>query len=332
MHRIVAIFIVSTLIACNPETDEKEKIATQEKDIWAQTKYESTNVDMQLIKVSEHVYYVEGPPGAPTDFDGFMSNASVIVTGKGVLVFDSLGTPSLAYLLLSKIRQLTDEPIVKVVVSHYHADHIYGLQVFKEAGAQIVAALGAKTYLESDTAEGRLKERRVSLFPWVNEDTRIIYPDTYIDKKTIYKIGEVSFEITALGSTHSDGDLSIKVQPDQVLLAGDLVFTGRIPFVAGSHPQNWLKNLRTLDTKNIKVIIPGHGPASKDLENVTKFSQDYLMYLQKTMQQAVDDLIPFDEAYSQTDWTHYEKYPAFQVNRMNAFFMYLALEAESVSD
>jgi glyoxylase-like metal-dependent hydrolase (beta-lactamase superfamily II) len=332
MHRFIVLLFISTLIACNSETGEQKKVATQKKDIWSQTRYESTNVDMQLIKVSEHVYYVEGSSGAPTDFDGFMSNASVVVTGKGVLIFDSLGTPSLAYLLLSKIRQLTDEPIVKLVVSHYHADHIYGLQVFKEAGAQIVAALGAKTYLESDTSDNRLKERRESLFPWVNEDTHIIVPDVYIDKKTIFTMGEVTFEITALGSTHSDGDLSIRVQPDQVLLAGDLVFMGRIPFVAGSHPQNWIKNLNALETKEIKVIIPGHGPASEDLNNAAKFTQDYLMYLHKTMRQAVDDLTPFDEAYSQANWSQYEKYPAFQANRMNAFFMYLALEAESVNE
>ena len=85
-------------------------------------------VDMVVNQVSEHAYYVEGAPGAANATNqGFVANAGFIVTGAGVVVFDALGTPALARLLLEKIRAVTDEPIVRIVVSHYHADHIYGL-------------------------------------------------------------------------------------------------------------------------------------------------------------------------------------------------------------
>ena len=47
-------------------------------------KYAPTSVDMQLKKVSEHVYYVEGTPGIATDNEGFISNAGVVITGDGV--------------------------------------------------------------------------------------------------------------------------------------------------------------------------------------------------------------------------------------------------------
>ncbi|MGB5605884.1 MAG: MBL fold metallo-hydrolase, partial [Gammaproteobacteria bacterium] len=73
-------------------------------------------VEMALRQVSPHVYYVEGVPGVATDNQGFISNAGVIITGAGVVVFDALGTPSLAQLLLEKIRAITDEPVVRVIV------------------------------------------------------------------------------------------------------------------------------------------------------------------------------------------------------------------------
>ena len=302
----------------------------QQQDIWQNSKYEPTHVEMELKQVSPHVYYVQGPPGAPTDFDGFMSNAAVVVTKEGVVVFDSLGTPSLAFLLLSKIREVTQAPIRMVIVSHYHADHIYGLQVFKEEGAKIIAPLGARDYLASDTAEGRLKERRESLFPWVNENTYVVHPDRYIEKAEFINIGPVNLELKPLGSTHSDDDLAVLVQPDKVLLAGDLMFEGRIPFVAGSKPIHWLENLNALDAAQINIVIPGHGPASSNPAEAVMFTKGYLEFLRDKMGQAVEELISFDEAYKATDWSRYEKLPAFQANRMNAYFMYLGLEAESV--
>ena len=110
----------------------------------AGSKYAPTSVEMEVKKVSDHVYYVEGIPGIATDNEGFISNAGFIVTSDGVVVFDSLGTPSLAYKLVQKIKTITKEPIKKVVVSHFHADHIYGLQVFEELGTEIIAPYAHK--------------------------------------------------------------------------------------------------------------------------------------------------------------------------------------------
>ena len=327
------------LIACGDSKQSPQIESTQsgllsaqqtENDIWARTPYEPTDIPMKLKQVSKHVYYVEGPPGAPADNDGFMSNASVIIGDNEVVVFDSLGTPSLAYLLLSKIKRITDKPIRKLILSHYHADHIYGAQVFKDIGAEVIAPLGAQTYINSPAALGRLTERRESLFPWVNEATRIIKPDRLIRKDEKIDIGGVSLHIVSLGSTHSDGDLMVYVNPDRVLLAGDLMFEGRIPFIAGSKPGRWLKYVTELDPMSFKVVIPGHGGSSADPKNAVSFTKNYLNFLHTSMMNAVEQLIPFDEAYDSANWDNYKSIPAFQVNRMNAYFVYLDLEAASV--
>ena len=49
------------------------------------------------------------------------------------------------------------------------------------------------------------------------------------------------------------------------------------------------------------------------------------------MARAVRDLVPFDEAYRNTDWSRYEKLPAFDAsNRGNAYRIYLDEEARSL--
>jgi hypothetical protein len=46
---------------------------------------------------------------------------------------------------------------------------------------------------------------------------------------------------------------------------------------------------------------------------------------------AVQDLQGFEEAYQQTDWSQFEKQPAFeQANRLNAFGTYILMEHESL--
>jgi glyoxylase-like metal-dependent hydrolase (beta-lactamase superfamily II) len=310
-------------------TDSDSSQVTTSSIKWPE-KIEPTSVDMELKKISENTYFVEGPPGTPTDNEGFMSNAGVVVTKDGVVVFDALGTPSLAYKMLSLISAITNQPVKKVIISHYHADHIYGLQVLKDMGAEIIAPMGARDYLASDAAQGRLKERRESLFPWVDENTRVVEPDIYLDKDTSFTLGGVDFEIVSLGSTHSEGDLMLRVLTDQVLFSGDLVFEGRIPFVAGSNPDVWMKRLSEFNIDSIKFVVPGHGGMSTNPVQALQFTRQYLGYLHDTMQQAVDNLVSFDEAYSAAEWSGYEKLPAFQANRMNAYYVFLKLEALSM--
>ena len=92
----------------------------------------SVSIEIKPIKISAHTYYVEGMSGAASAKNqGYMSNAGFVVTGAGVIVFDTLGTPALASKLVAAIKKITSQPIRRVIISHYHADHIYGLQVFK---------------------------------------------------------------------------------------------------------------------------------------------------------------------------------------------------------
>ncbi len=291
------------------------------------------DISMELKKVSEHVYYVVGAPGTATDNAGFISNAGVIISDQDVTVFDALGTPALAKMLLKRIRAITDKPIARVIVSHYHADHIYGLQVFKDLGAEIIAPEGSDNYLNSPAAESRLEERRVSLFPWVDESTRLIWPDRYIANDESIKTGAVELKITPLGDAHSEADLSLYVLPDRVLLSGDIIFEGRVPFVGSANTRNWLKTLEELETEGVQVLIPGHGPPALNPQQTIKLTRSYLAFLREKMGAAVDELIPFAEAYDEADWSEFERLPAFaEANRRNAYQVYLSIEAEALAE
>jgi len=295
----------------------------------AETHYAPTSVDMEVKKVSEHVYYVEGIPGVATDNEGFISNAGFIITNEGVVIFDSLGTPSLADKLIQKIKNITKQPIKKVVVSHFHADHIYGLQVFEALGAEIIAPYGAQKYIQSDAARERLEERQFSLDPWVNDDTHLVLPDTTVSKSTNFELGGLTFTINYMGKAHSDGDMTLLVEPDKVLFSGDIIFEGRIPFVGSADSKKWLETLTRLETGGLKALVPGHGPASSNPKATISLTRSYLAYLRQVMGAGIDDFTPFDEVYAAADWSKFKDLPAFEAgNRINAYQVYLSMEAE----
>ncbi|WP_084260469.1 MBL fold metallo-hydrolase [Thiothrix lacustris] len=288
-------------------------------------------VVMELIKVSEHVYYVQGAPGAATQNHGFISNAAVIVTDEGVILFDTLGSPALAQLFLQKLKKVTDKPVKKVIVSHYHADHVYGLQVFKDMGAEIIAPAGAEDYLNAENTQTLLEERRTSLAPWVNADTHIVKPDRYVEGNEEINFGGVTLKLIFNGKAHSDGDQSVLVEPDGVLLIGDLIFEGRVPYVGDANTKVWLERLKEMSQSKLTAMIPGHGPMSKKPQEVIKTTAHYIEFLRETMGKAVEDMTPFDEAYEATDWGEFIDMPAFaEANRKNAYQVYLSLEQEGM--
>lgn len=289
-------------------------------------------IDMTPVRVAPHTWYVAGLPGmASSANQGFMSNAGFVITDDGVVVFDALGTPVLGERLIAEIRKLTEQPIRYVVVSHYHADHYYGLQAFADAGIPIWAHRAGEAVLRSDDVQARLAQRRADLFPFVDEDTRLIAADRWLDDLTEFTLGGVTFRITHVGPTHAPDDLVMEVVEDKALFAGDLLFRGRVPFVGNANTARWLDALDALIAAQPEVLIPGHGPASTDPRADLELTRDYLRYLRQEMGRAVDELLSFDEAYAQTDWSAWAKLPAFrEANRANAYNVFIQMEQRSL--
>lgn len=161
--------------------------------------------------------------GTATENEGFVSNAGFVITSAGVVVYDALGSPLLGNQLLGEIRKITNQPIVKLILGHYHADHIYGAQVFKEQGAEVLAPIGAYKYIDSTRGRERLEERRVSLFPWVDDETYIVKPDRIVKQSESFTLGGIKFLMNIVGPAHSDGDMTLYIENDRVLFSGDLI-------------------------------------------------------------------------------------------------------------
>lgn len=171
MKQIAGAMILAVVAAISPPNANAQQYAPLTKPL-------------KIEQVPGHpIYYSIGNPGIPGKVnEGNTSNAGFVVTPEGVVVFDALGTPTLGWALLQEIRKITDKPVRYNVLSHYHADHIYGLQAFRDhTAAVIIAQDRAREYNENEEtaderADQRLDQRREALAPWVNKDTRVVSP------------------------------------------------------------------------------------------------------------------------------------------------------------
>ena len=287
-------------------------------------------IQMKAIQVAPNTYFVQGVPEMGSKQNqNFISNAGFVLTPKGVVVIDALGSPVLAQKLIQEIRKVSKQKIVAVVLTHYHADHVYGLQEFKRLGATVYAQRDGQNYLASETAKQRLIASRVDFAPWVNENTRLVPADVWIDQSKTITVGGVEFRISRVGPAHAPEDLIVFIPSEKVLFAGDLVFRGRIPFVGNADSRGWMSALDEIQKQNPKIVVPGHGSYSTNPFADITFTRNYLAYLREVMGPAARDLDPFEEAYAKADWSEYEGMPLFRAaNRMNAYNVYLSIQAE----
>jgi glyoxylase-like metal-dependent hydrolase (beta-lactamase superfamily II) len=285
---------------------------------------------LRLQRVTDRAWFVQGETALGTPANrNFISNAGFVVTSQGVVVIDALGSPALAEEFITAIRQVTSQPIRYVIVTHYHADHIYGLQAFKAAGATIIAHRAGLAYLNSDTARLRLAASREELSPWVDAQTHLVPADRWLDGDTVLALGDESLHIHHVGPAHTPEDLVVYAEHAGVMFAGDLVFRGRIPFVGQADSRQWIASLGRLIELRPRIVVPGHGPVSSEPLADLQLTRDYLVHLRKTMAEAAANLEPFEEAYAKADWSRFEHLPLFRVaNRMNAYNTYLLLEQQ----
>ena len=292
--------------------------------------YPALHVKVVPIEVTPRVYYVQGQSGvASAANEAFNSNAGFVVTDEGVVVIDALGSPALGNALLGAIRSVTPLPVKHVIVTHYHADHFYGLEPLKRAGAEVWAQRRAQEYLGSGEAERRLEQRSRDLFPWVDDKMTIVRPDRWIDAEAAITLGGVRFDIQHFGPAHSPEDAIVIVPSEGVIFSGDILSAGRIPFVGDADSKRWLERIDKLLELKPRVMITGHGQVSRDPIRDLALTNRYIIHLRAVMGKAVEEFVPFDEAYAKADWSAFANVPAFDAaNRINAYGTYLLMERE----
>ncbi|HIG21695.1 MAG TPA: MBL fold metallo-hydrolase [Henriciella marina] len=189
-------------------------------------------------------------------------NIGVLSGEDGTFVIDSQYA-DMAPALLSAIEDISGEAEVRFLLNtHWHGDHTGGNVPMADTGATILAHDGVRTRLTTENSSQMGGETRVT--PPAPEAAWPLV--TYSEEIRVHLNGQ-TIHIIHLPDAHTDGDSAVYFEEANVLHTGDVMFSGRFPFVdvwSGGTFAGYIKALSTLyDLTNDETrIIPGHGPES----------------------------------------------------------------------
>ena len=237
------------------------------------------------IEVGRGVYAFIQPNGA--------TDAGFIVDEEGVIVIDTLMTPTLANRLLSEVQRVTSAPIRYVINTHWHGDHTFGNYLFK------APAIMAHDTCREDLIAQEESHRRflVDLYPEAREElaqVTVMPPNITFPQELTLFLGRHHVEIRYYGRAHTRGDVVVNIPAEGVLFAGDIAFHQYIPNARDGYPSQWVEVAQQVEEIQCDTIVPGHGPLGtrRDLAEM----RECLAHIIPQVRQAFDQGLSVEEA------------------------------------
>ena len=221
--------------------------------------------------------------------DQFSVNSVILEGDHEVMLVDAQLTRTSAEKVLRKIQE-TEKPLSVIYITHEHADHFLGLQVFKEAypGATIIAT--------SAVVDRINRVYREKLDKW----QKLVGSGASSQVVEISKFdgGYLDFEgsrIQVIKNIQGDTDQNtmLWIPGQRILIAGDVLFDDIHVYTGetdGKARARWLDTLRTVRELKPSVVVPGHSKvgAALDASTAVDFTEKYLLAFNEQLKAAKD--------------------------------------------
>ena len=232
---------------------------------------------MEATKIRERVY-------ADTSGEG-KGNVGAIELPSYTIVVDSTISTKTASSFRKSLESRIRSPVLKLILTHYHSDHVLGIPVFKDC--------------DIITSEPYKKLRRT-----VKHNPKITF-----EKSLVLKDGKSSVEIVHAGG-HTMDSSYIYFPQEKTLFSGDLIFAKTF-FYAGDrtfNPQRWTEVLKRFMTMKIETIVPGHGPicSKEEVEKYIRFFETTSSIMKELIKAGAKE----KEAVENTDFPDF--YPEYR--------------------
>ncbi len=253
--------------------------------------YAELRYTLQPRQIADDVWLLEG---STDNFDktngGNIVNTGFIVTESGVVVIDSGPSRRYGEAMRAAIASVTDRPVIKLLLTHHHPDHVLGNQAFTDVP---IAALAGTTELLREQGNAMAENMYRLVGDWMR-GTEVVLPTETLAPGTL-DIGGRSLRLLALRG-HTGADLAILDERSGVLFAGDILFYQRALTTPNSPGLDvWLEDLDTLEALPWKRLVAGHGPVADDAAPFLQM-RDYLGWLDGLLREAANGGADMNEA------------------------------------
>jgi glyoxylase-like metal-dependent hydrolase (beta-lactamase superfamily II) len=262
--------------------------------------YAAQTKEVAFEKVTDEYFFVKA-----------FGNVGIVVTNEGIVVIDSTISPNQAESILTKIREVTDQPIRYLVYTHGHGDHVGGASVFKREGAQIIAHRNVITRLDKYKDLNRfqylINERQFATNFKANQLwDEAEYPDIVYDHEYVFSLGGKTFHLIH-GKGETDDHTIIHVPEDDVVFTGDFMIRS-FPNVGNPakdmrFAKEWAQMMDKIRSLQPKITFPGHGPYIDDpvtFDDHTKAIKESMEFVHESVVNGLNEGKSLDEIVENT--------------------------------
>lgn len=198
-------------------------------------------------------------------------NSTLLDAPQGLIAIDTGRHAAHTERLLDSARQL-QRPIVAVINTHWHLDHIGGNGRVRDAfpavtiyasGALAAASKGFLAHYRAQLEDAIAHASDAARIQTARDEIALIdaaprlAPDRVVAQTQTLRIAGRKLELH-LAHSVTAGDVWVYDPAERLLLAGDLV-TLPAPLFDTACPAHWQQSLAELDRVKFSHLIPGHG-------------------------------------------------------------------------
>jgi glyoxylase-like metal-dependent hydrolase (beta-lactamase superfamily II) len=226
--------------------------------------------------------------------DHFWTNSVIIEGTHEVMLVDAQLTKTNAEKVLQQI-QATKKPLSTIYITHEHADHFLGLEVFKDAYPMVRILANSRVADRINNIYQAKIDQWKGIFG--SGATSHVVPISKYDENFIqFENSRIEIIKSIQGDTNENSMLWLPWQ--RTLIAGDVVFNDMHVYTAEtdmSARARWLNSLNTIRELKPAVVIPGHSKSgvALDATSAVTFTERYLLIFDEELKKAKkpDDLI-----------------------------------------
>ena len=221
--------------------------------------------------------------------DQFWSNSVIIEGAHEVMLVDAQLTRTNAERVLQEIKA-TGKPLSIIYITHEHADHFLGLEVFKEAYPDVrIIARPAVVDRINKVYQEKIDKWKKILGP--SATSRVVAIEQFDDDFIEFEGSKIEVLKHIQGDT--DENTMLWIPGQRILIAGDVLFNNMHVYTAETDSkarEKWLNSLQRVRELKPSVVIPGHSNvgAPLDASTAVEFTENYLQVFEEELAKAKD--------------------------------------------